>query len=279
MSRTVSPLTGKVYGVERVCSAWGVPRSSFYNEHNSRPRADEENIARPKRGPRPKITDEELLALILEDLKTSPFIGEGHRKVWARLRYGKGIRVARKRVLRIMRENNLLSPHRVPQRPPREHNGQIITDEPNIMWATDCAKVFTLDDGWGWVFATVEHWNAECLGWHVCKKGNRFAALEPVAMALEREFGKTEPGIARGLSLRMDNGNQYTSGRFAAQIKAWGFAPSYAFVSQPETNGYAPYCTSLAPSGNSCRIDQVSWPCLTAPLLAGGSYRYSCLSL
>ena len=239
MSRTASPSTGKVYGVERVCSAWGVPRSSFYNEHNSKPRADEDNLARPKRGPRPEITDNELLALIREDLDASPFIGEGHRKVWARLRYGKGVKVARKRVLRIMRENNLLSPHRVPSSPPREHDGQIITSEPNVMWATDGAKVFTLDDGWGWVFACVEHWNAECMGWHVCKKGDRFAALEPVSMAIEREFGKAERGIARGISLRIDNGNQYTSGRFTSQIKSWGFAPSYAFVEQPETNGVA----------------------------------------
>ena len=93
------------------------------------------------------------------------------------------------------------------------------------------------DDGWGWVFACVEHWNAECMGWHVCKKGDRFAALEPVSMAIEREFGKAERGIARGISLRIDNGNQYTSGRFTSQIKSWGFAPSYAFVEQPETNG------------------------------------------
>ena len=237
MSRTVSPLTGKVYGAERVCSAWGVPRSSFYNEHNSRPRADEENVTKKKRGPRPKISDEELLALILEDLDSSPFIGEGHRKVWARLRYGKGVRVARKRVLRIMRENNLLSPHRVPKAPPREHDGQIITHEPNIMWATDGAKVFTLDDGWGWVFAAVEHWNAECMGWHVTKKGNRFAALEPVTMGLEREFGRAERGIARGVSLRMDHGNVYTSEDFTNQAKSWGFALSYAYVSEPETNG------------------------------------------
>jgi transposase InsO family protein len=201
------------------------------------PRADEENIPKPRRGPKPKISDEELLEFIKEDLDSSPFIGEGHRKVWARLYYGKKIKVAKKRVLRIMREHNLLSPHRVPQAPPREHDGQIITNEPDVMWATDGSKVFTLDDGWGWVFAAVEHWNAECMGWHVCKKGNRFAALEPVSMALEREFGKAEPGIARGVSLRMDNGHVYTSERFTKQIKSWGFAPSYAYVSQPETNG------------------------------------------
>jgi len=92
MSRTVSPSTGKVYGAERVCSAWGVPRSSFYHEISIMPRADEEPSAKKKRGPRPKITDGELLALIREDLESSPFTGEGHRKVWARLRYGKGIK-------------------------------------------------------------------------------------------------------------------------------------------------------------------------------------------
>jgi len=236
MSRTVSPSTDKVYGVERVCSAWGVPRSSFYYEINTMPQADEEPN-RKKRGPKPKISDDELLELIKEDLDASPFIGEGHRKVWARLRWGKGIRVARKRVLRLMRDHNLLSPHRVPKAPPKEHDGAIITDEPALMWATDGAKVFTLEDGWGWVFACVEHWNAECMGWHVTKKGNRFAALEPVSMACEREFGCAEKGIARGISLRMDHGNVYTSDHFTTQAKTWGFALSYAYVSEPETNG------------------------------------------
>ena len=30
----------------------------------------------------------------------------------------------------------------------------------------------------------VEHWNAECVGWHVCKRGDRFAALQPISMGL-----------------------------------------------------------------------------------------------
>jgi hypothetical protein len=34
-----------------------------------------------------------LLAAIRADLKASPFVGEGHRKVWARLRILSGIRV------------------------------------------------------------------------------------------------------------------------------------------------------------------------------------------
>ena len=76
-----------------------------------------------KRGPVPAISDADLLAAIRHDLERSPFTGEGHRKVWARLRSWTRIRVSRKRVLRLMRENGLLSPHR--PRPPTEepHDG------------------------------------------------------------------------------------------------------------------------------------------------------------
>jgi len=69
------------------------------------------------------------------------------------------------------------------------------------------------------------------------RKGNRFTDLVPVSMALWRESGSTECGVARGFSLRLDIGNQFTSGRFTIQIGSWGFAPSYAYISQPETNG------------------------------------------
>jgi putative transposase len=92
MSQSASPSTGKVYGVERVCSAWGVPRSSFYNQHSSKSQADEELPTKKKRGPKPKISNEELLELIRQDLEESPFNGEGHRKIWARLYYVKKIK-------------------------------------------------------------------------------------------------------------------------------------------------------------------------------------------
>src|SRR4051794_37690046 len=66
--------------------------------------------------------------------------GEGHRKVWARLRALDGIRVGRDRVLRLMRENALLSPHRGPQRPVNDHDGRITTDAPGVMWGTDAGR-------------------------------------------------------------------------------------------------------------------------------------------
>ena len=69
-----------------------------------------------------------------------------------------------KRVLRVMRENNLLSPHRGRRRGGNPHDGEIVTHAPNLMWGTDGVRVFTVDDGWGWIFTAIEHWNAECVG-------------------------------------------------------------------------------------------------------------------
>ncbi len=238
MSETISEITGKRYGVQRVCRVWEVARSSVY-ERRQRAEKRREGDAPARRGPKPKVTDAELLAAIEADLKRSPFSGEGHRKVHARLRILDDIRVSRKRVLRVMRENSLLSPHRVRQGKTKVHDGKIITLMPNVMWGTDGARVFTLDDGWVWVFSAVEHWNAECVGWHVCKVGNRFAALEPISQGLERIYGSVEAEVARGLSLRMDHGSQYLSDHFQKQIRYWGITPSFGFVEEPETNGVA----------------------------------------
>jgi len=186
---------------------------------------------------RPRSTDAALLALIRADLAASPFRGEGHRKVFGRLRYVQGHRVGRNRILRLMRAHRLLSPHRSAPVPAKAHDGRIVTDAPNVRWATDGAKVWTSDDGWLWLFATVEHWNGECLGHHVCKRGDRFAAYEPVAQAVARIFGLTGRDVARGVELRHDHGTQYLTDYFQGQSRFHGFTPSFAFVGEPETNG------------------------------------------
>jgi len=102
------------------------------------------------------------------------------------------------------------------------------------MWGTDGTRVFTVDDGWVWVFAVVERWNAECLGWHVCKVGERFNALQPVGMAIKDVFGAVCRDIARGVALRMDHGTQHLSDHFLNQIRFWGLAASFAFIEEPK---------------------------------------------
>jgi putative transposase len=80
MAATVSPATGRYYGVARVCQVWDVPRSSFYA---ARQAAAAAGPAKPpaRRGPKPAVSDDALLAAIKDDLARSPWTGEGHRKV------------------------------------------------------------------------------------------------------------------------------------------------------------------------------------------------------
>jgi transposase InsO family protein len=236
MSRETSAATGKRYGLQRVCRVLEFPRSTVYAQEK-RESAKVVPLRAQRRGPKPKVSDAELLAAVREDLAASPFTGEGHRKVWARLRILRGIRVSRARILRLMRENALLSPHRRPQGEPLAHNGSIQTDRPNAMWGTDGLRVETVEEGWVWVFSAVDHFDACCVGIHAVKTGNRFAALQPIAQGLQAEFGAAGADAGRGLTLRMDHGTQYTADDFLNQVKFWGIAPSFAFTAQPQTNG------------------------------------------
>jgi len=94
MATQTSPTTGQRYGVSRVCQIWALARSSFYAARQQKA-AVTPPPPRQRPGPKPAITDEALLAAIHADLERSPWTGEGHRKVWARLRVIDTIRVSR----------------------------------------------------------------------------------------------------------------------------------------------------------------------------------------
>jgi len=234
MSQKTSPAIGKIYGLVRVCKAWDVPRSSFYAKRKQSTQGN--RLPKKTRGPKPIVPDSDVLGRIREDIKASPFHGEGHRKIHARIRR-QGTLVGKGRVLRLMGENGLLSPHRQPKGELNTHDGTIITDRPNEIWATDGVRIDTVEDGMVWGFFLVEHWNAECLGWHVCKRGDAQAALEPIKQGVRRIYGTTGKGVALGLTLREDHGSQYTSEQYRNQLRFWGINISYGFVQEPETNG------------------------------------------
>jgi putative transposase len=235
MASTVSPAAARPYGVARVCQVWDVPRSSVYAARQ--PKSDSTPAPPARRGPKPAIPDDALLAAIRQDLARPPWTGEGHRKVWARLRVRDGIRVSRERVLRLVREHTLLSPHRARRRRETAHDRHIITAAPNVVWATDATQITTVQDGKVWLFGVVEHWNAEPLGWHVAKSGTRFEAAQALGMAVRQQSGHLSAGAARGLALRHDHGSAFMADHFQKQIRFWGVSPSYAFIGEPQTNG------------------------------------------
>ena len=219
-------------GLKGVCDVLGAPRSTIYARGKP-------TVVTAKRGPRTKLSDEELLGKIREVIIGSPFAGEGHRKVTARLRREHGIRVGRKRVLRLMRDAGLLAPQRMRgRRAPRPHDGTIIPEAPNLLWGTDATMAYTRADGWVWCFAAIDHYTAEA--WtSVARRGDRFAALEPIYEAVRDRFGVLAPDVARGIACRHDWGPQYTSSHFQGSLRWLGIEDSPAFVGEPPCNGCA----------------------------------------
>jgi len=210
-----------------------LPRSTFYHQRRRQlaPRLP------AKRGPKAGYRDEQLLAEIRRTIHESPFHGEGHRKVWARLRM-RQLRTSMRRVLRLMREHNLLAPQRQPQPVKlKRHEGTIIPEQPNQIWGIDATAGFTLRDGRLTIFALLDHATAECLGLHVARRGTRFEALEPVRQAVREQFGAFAEGIACGLKLRHDHGSPFLSDDFQSEIRFLGIESSPALVREPEGNG------------------------------------------
>ncbi len=171
-------------------------------------------------------------------LAASPFHGEGHRKVRARLRHA-GTRTSLRRVLRLMRQHNLLAPTRVGSpRGPRNHDGTIIPDTLDAMWGTDLTTT-TTGEGQAAVFVAVDHCSAECVGIHAHAQATRFQALEPIRHGVRQRFGGFAKALARGLAVRHDHGSQYMSHQFQKEIAFLGIESSPAFVRAPEGNGCA----------------------------------------
>ena len=215
-----------------VCDELRIPRSTVYAQRDG---GGSEPLQ--KRGPKPLVPDSDLLIAIREVLTDPPFMGEGYRKVHARLRY-RGTRADVERIRLLMREHDLQAPGK-PRRTlgPRTHDGTITTMVPDEMWGTDATATMLLDGQQATIFGIYDHCTCELLGIHAALKADRYEAIVPLHQACRASFGGVGKAIATGLKLRHDNGSQFISRAFQAELRFLGMDSSPSFVRAPEGNG------------------------------------------
>lgn len=215
-----------------VCDELRIPRSTVYAQRDGG-----DSVPPQKRGPKPLVPDNDLLIAIRAVLTDPPFMGEGYRKVHARLRY-RGIHADIERIRLLMREHGLQAPGK-PRRilGPRAHDGTITTLVPDEMWGTDATATMLLDGQQATIFGIYDHCTCELLGIHAALEANRYEAIVPLHQACRTSFGGVGKAIAVGLKLRHDNGSQFISRAFQAELRFLGMDSSPSFVRAPEGNG------------------------------------------
>src|SRR3970282_2417008 len=113
------------------------------------------------------------------------------------------------RVLRLMRDAQLLAPSRTLPKPENPHTGTIVTERPNEVWASDHTLTATVQEGQVTVFVAVDHCTTECVGLHAAKKATRFEALEPLRQGGGDYCGGFRAGAAAGTRKRADPGSPH----------------------------------------------------------------------
>jgi hypothetical protein len=194
MRHATSPSQQRRFGVDRVCQEWGVARSTCSHQRCCAEGPPREPA---KRGPKTSDTDEALTDHIRQGLAASPFLGEGPRQGWARLRVP-GIRTAKLRGLRLMRQAGRSAPSRAPRAVgPRAHDGPITTERPHQRWGTDATSTVTLEDGPVTGFVAIDHCTLEGVGLHAATRAPASRPWSPAAKGAGARSGPSRRGSRR----------------------------------------------------------------------------------
>ncbi len=203
------------YPVALMCRLLGVSASGFY-AWRSRPEP-----ARAK-----------------EDARLAVEVAVAHKR--SRGRYGsprvhaelraRGVRVGRKRVERLMREQGLAARRRRRFRKTTDsqHAEPIAanllerdfeTSAPNRTWVTDVTYIWTRE-GWLYLAVILDLYARRVVGWAMSEKNDTMLALAALAMALKT---RRPP---RGLVHHSDRGSTYASADYRRALKVAGIAAS-----------------------------------------------------
>jgi len=197
----------KRYSVTKMAKVLGVSRSGFYAFEGRKPGRHEQE-------------DDELAELIKQVFKDH-CSRYGSPRVWEELK-SRGLRISRKRVERLMREQKLWARRRrnYVKTTDSSHGlavaGNILNRDfralrPGEKWVSDITYLRTIL-GWLYLTVVIDLWDRKVIGWSVGKK----LTAEYVCGALEMAVKNRPP--REGLIFHSDRGVQYCSADFRAML-------------------------------------------------------------
>ena len=211
--------TGTQLGIRRMCTLTGVSRAGFY-----------------RRGVSPRSTSVELRDPVQRVALEWPTYGS--RRITAELRRG-GLSVNRKRVQRLMREDNLLclrkrkfvattdSAHGLKVYP--NLAAALVVSGVNQLWRADITYIRLLEE-FVYLAVVLDAFSRRAIGWALESTLEARLAVTALEMALERR--RPAPGLVH----HSDQGVQYVSQEYVALLETHGVQISMSRRGNPWDN-------------------------------------------
>jgi putative transposase len=208
--------------IRGICRVLGVARSALYAHQpdGSTTRAVPDDTA--------------VIARIKELIEQHPTYG--YRRIWARLRFGDGRVINRKKVRRLMREQGWMVRQRPAAPKPRVQRKKSIATRRNERWALDATHIDCGADGWGHLVAVIDCYDREIVGWEFALRGRANEAERALDMACFARFGTLRP-CGEVPIIRSDNGLIFQSRRFRDACRFYRLPQEFITPYTPEQNG------------------------------------------
>ena len=220
MSQVISALVQQGYSLSSCCQAFGLPRASYY-------RLLQEPNAKTDDPLRPQVRQVAL-----------DWSCYGYRRITHELKR-QGVMANHKRVLRLMREENLVrrpkkrfvattnSDHRLPVYPNLAADMDVTA--PDQLWVSDLTYI-RLGHEFIYLAVVLDACSRRCLGWSLGRRLDAALATSALKMALTER----KPDVHHS-----DRGVQYASGEYTDLLKQSGIAISMSRKGNPYDNAKA----------------------------------------
>jgi len=246
--------------VERMCQLADVSRASYYR-HLGETAPEEAEIA---------------ARIAIQEVVLAHRRRYGYRRVTMELRR-RGMAINHKRVLRIMREDNLLAIRyrKFILTTDSQHEHQVYFNLAarmtltgvNQLWIADITYI-RLQREFVYLAVVIDRYSRKAIGWAL----DRTLAARLVVAALQQAIERRQP--AAGTVHHSDQGVQYACSDYVELLRTHGLVPSMSRPANPYDKAYASYCTSCEPrttfSGKRRRLSSLT-PCAFRGGLGPGS--------
>ncbi len=210
-------LVAEGYRLSAVARAARISRQALYR------------VPRPRSAPQRRLPRDLVEAAIVEVAKANQT--DGYRMVCAFVRRKLGVAVNRKRVLRVMRERQLIQRRRPLGR--RKRPGFFRVERPRQLWQLDMSSVWVAEHGWCYLMAIIDCCTREIVAWQLelrCRADEAITLIERAGTVHAIEPGE--------LTLGSDNGSAFTARRFRARLAELGIRHRRGGYRDPESQAF-----------------------------------------